>query len=714
MLLSHSGVHVGHANARATACPSSALPLPLGHRPRSSNAPVSIPRLATYSLRQSPAGISPAGASTSFARPVSGRGPVHARAVPSLREYSPPVEDLAGMSRVLLWFKHDLRVDDHPGLTACASAGVTNLTCLYVIDHDMLAPLLYTPGGPELLLASLQSLQRDLQARGCELLLQTGSVDEVVPAVARSVGAEAIVMEREVIHGWGEAADRATQELVQQDGVKAVIWSSTVWNPRAFDINFKGWKAKRGDAIGPLKTPNALPAAPSSLPTSDSLPSPEELRFMLDYAGSGSLSDDDMHEVAEKVHAWTDNKVESKVVKLVAAAISAGDVTPTQALQAYLNNSPTPSQSPAQQQLAAELATAVSQLEIVSSRGASFPALFGPMVSLGTLSRPMKATESSDFHRQLATLGSEAQRATQPEDLPAYSVRQWMWRGHSMEYVICEPQERRPDAPTIMLVHGFGAFGEQWRDNTAQLASQGFRVFAPTLAGFGRSEKGAIGYSQDSWRDYLRDFTLQIVKEPVVLAGNSIGGFIGSSMLADYPSLGRGLVLLNSAGPVNASFDMDDYNKAVLAKKPPPEFVVQLVSRGLFVSLALGVERTLKWLYPTAPHRADEWLAAEISRAAADPGSLEVFQSAFYLPPPRALNYLVQKFWSGPTLVLQGILDPLNDARGRAGDMKTILSSGVTVVLLEAGHCPMDEQPTMVNENLIKDIPVRIRQIGDN
>eukprot|EP00798_Chlamydomonas_sp_ICE-L_P021752 gene21752-28774_t len=303
--------------------------------PRSSYAPVSIPRLATYRLRQSPAGISPAGASTSFAKPVSGRGPVHARAVPSLGEYSPPVEDLAGVSRVLLQFKHDLRVEDWPD----------------------------------------------------RMCLSWDWVDEVLPAVARSVGAEAILTEQGVIHEWGEAADRATQELVQQDEMKAVIWSSTVWNPRAFNINFKGWKAKRGDAIGPLKTHNALPAALSSFPTSNSLPSPEELWFMLDYAGSGSLSDDDMHEVAEKVHAWADNKVESKVVKLVAGV-----------------RCPTPSQSPAQQQLAAELATAVSQLEIVSSGGASFPALFGPMLSLGTLSRHRCSVRQSSLNTGKARL----------------------------------------------------------------------------------------------------------------------------------------------------------------------------------------------------------------------------------------------------------------------------------------------------------------------
>ena len=38
---------------------------------------------------------------------------------------------------------------------------------------------------------------------------------------------------------------------------------------------------------------------------------------------------------------------------------------------------------------------------------------------------------------------------------------------------------------------------------------------------------------------------LQVVGSKAVVAGNSIGGFIATSMAADYPELVSGLVLLN-------------------------------------------------------------------------------------------------------------------------------------------------------------------------
>lgn len=80
----------------------------------------------------------------------------------------------------------------------------------------------------------------------------------------------------------------------------------------------------------------------------------------------------------------------------------------------------------------------------------------------------------------------------------------WRWRGALTDYCVAEPASPRAGAPAVVLCHGFGAFGDQWRGNLAALAAEGFTVYAPTLPGFGRSEKAPIGYSQEAWRDYLR------------------------------------------------------------------------------------------------------------------------------------------------------------------------------------------------------------------
>ena len=37
------------------------------------------------------------------------------------------------------------------------------------------------------------------------------------------------------------------------------------------------------------------------------------------------------------------------------------------------------------------------------------------------------------------------------------------------------------------------------------------QVYAPTFPGYGRSEKPVVTYSAELWRDFLRDFVLEVL-----------------------------------------------------------------------------------------------------------------------------------------------------------------------------------------------------------
>lgn len=159
----------------------------------------------------------------------------------------------------------------------------------------------------------------------------------------------------------------------------------------------------------------------------------------------------------------------------------------------------------------------------------------------------------------------------------------------------------------------------------------------------------------------------------------------------------EGLVLLNTAGKIDPGYVHSPDDKCEPAR--PARALVDVVSQLLFLYLQLGIQSTLRRLYPTNPDRADKWLADEIERASSDPGALGgVFKAGAYLPRPVPLNYLVDALGK-PTLVLQGALDPLNDAPGRARDLARCCPN-VEVVMLQAGHCPHDEVPDEVNDHL--------------
>lgn len=66
---------------------------------------------------------------------------------------------------------------------------------------------------------------------------------------------------------------------------------------------------------------------------------------------------------------------------------------------------------------------------------------------------------------------------------------------------------------------------------------RGCRVFACTLPGFGPSEKSPQNYTTALWKSYVRDFVVNVVRSPVFIAGNSIGGVIPANSCADHPHL---------------------------------------------------------------------------------------------------------------------------------------------------------------------------------
>ncbi|CAN4110262.1 unnamed protein product [Withania somnifera] len=53
-------------------------------------------------------------------------------------------------------------------------------------------------------------------------------------------------------------------------------------------------------------------------------------------------------------------------------------------------------------------------------------------------------------------------------------------------------------------------------------------------------------YSVDLWRDQVRYFIEEVIKEPVYIVGNSLGGYVALYFAAYYPQLVKGVTLLNA------------------------------------------------------------------------------------------------------------------------------------------------------------------------
>jgi len=88
----------------------------------------------------------------------------------------------------VLWFRRDLRLRDHAALMAAAERGP--VTALFVLDDELLS----RSGAPRtaFLLRTLRSLAADLEHHGGGLVVRRGRPEEVVPALAREIGASGV------------------------------------------------------------------------------------------------------------------------------------------------------------------------------------------------------------------------------------------------------------------------------------------------------------------------------------------------------------------------------------------------------------------------------------------------------------------------------------------------------------------------------------------
>ncbi|MCA0143738.1 alpha/beta fold hydrolase [Blastococcus sp. LR1] len=102
--------------------------------------------------------------------------------------------------------------------------------------------------------------------------------------------------------------------------------------------------------------------------------------------------------------------------------------------------------------------------------------------------------------------------------------------------------------PVLVLVHGLGGSHLNW-DLFAPLMRKHARIFAVDLPGFGRSEPGGRNASVAANVAVLHRFLDEVVGEPVVLIGNSMGGMISILETGEHPEKVRGLVLLDPAVP---------------------------------------------------------------------------------------------------------------------------------------------------------------------
>jgi pimeloyl-ACP methyl ester carboxylesterase len=99
-----------------------------------------------------------------------------------------------------------------------------------------------------------------------------------------------------------------------------------------------------------------------------------------------------------------------------------------------------------------------------------------------------------------------------------------------------------PADPTVLLLHGIADNLHSYDAIAPKLAVDGFRVIAIDLRGHGSSSAAAVTGLRDHAADAVAVID-ELVGEPAVIVGHSLGGLVGISIAARHPDRCRALLV---------------------------------------------------------------------------------------------------------------------------------------------------------------------------
>lgn len=305
------------------------------------------------------------------------------------------------------------------------------------------------------------------------------------------------------------------------------------------------------------------------------------------------------------------------------------------------------------------------------------------------------------------------------------SQRNWIWRGWRVRYTYIRARLRQNSVPLfeddlprektleslpstssypMIFLHGFGASIGHWRYNLTEL-SQYHTVYALDLLGFGASEKAIASYEANLWVDQVYDFWKTFINEPIILVGNSVGSLISLMVAATYPEMVKGLVLISLPDPA-AQFEVlppwmipvVETIQNLVASPPILRLFFQLARRPSFV------RRWVQLAYDNPNSITDE-LVEILVTPALERGSARAFCSLFKTVGSPRLGPSVKSLLpqlSIPILLIWGQQDRLVPIKFAKPSQYLDYYNNLKLVELEnAGHCPHDECPERVNQEIL-------------
>ena len=248
--------------------------------------------------------------------------------------------------------------------------------------------------------------------------------------------------------------------------------------------------------------------------------------------------------------------------------------------------------------------------------------------------------------------------------------------------------------PTLILLHGYAETSLMWKPIMPALARR-FTVIAPDLPGIGDSDIPADGLDMKSAAIRIHDLAKSLGVQKAEVVGHDIGLMVAYAYAAQFPAEVTKLVLMDAFLPGVEGWEAIYNNPGICHFRfngPTPEALVKGRERIYFDYFWNDFAADKNHSIPEADRRA-------YAAAYARPGRMHAGWAYFvsFLQAAKDFAQLSQTKLTMPVLTIGG-----DKSLGKElGEQAKVVATNATVIVLKnAGHWVMEEQPKETTEAL--------------
>ena len=257
---------------------------------------------------------------------------------------------------------------------------------------------------------------------------------------------------------------------------------------------------------------------------------------------------------------------------------------------------------------------------------------------------------------------------------PRYREDLLGYEGLRLHYV----DEGPADGPVVLCLHGQPSWSYLYRKMIPVFVAAGYRVLAPDLFGFGRSDKPRedAAYTFEFHRGSLVAFVEALGLSQLTLVCQDWGGLLGLTLPVTHPELIARLVVMNTAIAVGTNPGQGFREWLAYSNANPDLDVAELMTRSI-PSIGEGVAEAYAAPFPSVEYKAGVRRFPQLVPISPDmEGAARGIAAASFWSTK----------WSGPTFMAVGVQDPVLGPKIMAMVRKMIRGCPEPMLIEEAGH----------------------------